>query len=95
MRTIAEYSAQESEGLIDPVTGLPLATCDDEGCSPRAGSDANDLHFEWLIAYEPSPGTVFFIGYTREFEDSGAFDFQDVRSQVDGLFVKLSYRFRM
>jgi len=95
VRTIAEYSAQKSEGLIDPVTGLPLATCDDEGCSPRPESNENDVHFEGLISYEPSPGTVFFIGYTREFKDSGAFDFRNVRSQADGLFVKLSYRFRM
>ena len=95
VRTIAEYSAQESEGLIDPLTGLPLGTCDDEGCSARLRSEANDVHFEGLISYEPSPGTVFFIGYTREFEDSGAFDFQNVRPQADGLFVKLSYRFRM
>ena len=47
------------------------------------------------MSYEPSPGTVFYVGYTRQMEDTGSFRFRDVRAMADGLFVKLSYRFRM
>ncbi len=50
---------------------------------------------EGLLAYEPSPGTVFFLGYSRQMRDGRGFRFQDVRTRADGLFVKLSYRFRL
>lgn len=95
VRGIFEYSAQERQGLRDPATGAPLYSCDDAGCDVMTGSTANDFHVEGLITYEPSPGTVFYLGYTREMEDSAAFDFRDIRPTADGLFVKLSYRFRM
>lgn len=94
VRGIFEYSAQEREGLLDPVTGRPLLSCDEVGCEALEGSTGNDFHLEGLVTYEPSPGTVFYLGYTREMEDSGAFDFREVRPTADGLFVKLSYRFR-
>jgi hypothetical protein len=95
IRGIVEYSNQERAGLLDPGTALPLARCSDGVCSLRDGSDAHDFHVEGLVTYEPSPGTVFYVGYTREMEDSEAFRFRGVRPTADGLFVKLSYRFRM
>ncbi len=94
VRGIFEYSSQDRQALRDPATGQPLYSCDDEGCDPKSGSEANDFHIEGLITYEASPGTVFYIGYSREMRDSAAFDFRDVRPTADGLFVKLSYRFR-
>ena len=70
-------------------------SCDEDGCDARTGSDANDFHLEGLITYEPNPGTVFYIGYSRDMAEPEAFQFQDVQAQADGLFIKLSYRFRM
>ena len=93
-RTIFEYASQERAALRDPRTGLPLVECDGEDCDVSERSDNHDVHFEALVTYEPSPGTVFYVGYTREMEDTRAFRFQDVRPVADGLFVKLSYRFR-
>jgi hypothetical protein len=49
---------------------------------------------EGLVGYEPSPGTVVFVGYARQMRDAAGFRFQDVTTRADGLFVKLSYRFR-
>ena len=95
MLGIFEYSAQRTGDLVNPATGLPLLRCDEDGCEARTGSDSNDFHLEGLLTYEPNPGTVFYIGYTREMEEPEAFRFRDMRSQADGLFVKLSYRFRM
>ncbi|MEJ2206472.1 MAG: DUF5916 domain-containing protein [Gemmatimonadota bacterium] len=96
VRGIVEYSSQERGALADPETGLPLAGCDDDGvCARLDGSDAHDFHVEGLVTYEPSPGTVFYVGYTREMEDTRAFRFREVRPMADGLFIKLSYRFRM
>ena len=94
VRTIVEYSSQERAGLRDPRTGLPLFSCSGEACFQRTGSDANDFHVEGLVTYEPSPGTVFYIGYTRDMQDTGAFRFRGSPT-ADGLFVKLSYRFRL
>ncbi|MDX1494454.1 MAG: DUF5916 domain-containing protein, partial [Longimicrobiales bacterium] len=97
LRTIFEYGHQESAALMDPATGQPLYLCDAPGvgCSQRAGSVANDFRIEGLLGYEPSPGTVVYLGYTREMEDASAFGFRDVRPTRDGLFVKVSYLFRM
>lgn len=93
-RSIVEYGSQTSLALRDPASGLPLARCTTD-CFARNGSEGHDFRIEGLVGYEPSPGTVFFLGYTREMEDATAFGFENVRPTRDGLFVKLSYRFRM
>ncbi|MDH3223151.1 MAG: carbohydrate binding family 9 domain-containing protein [Gemmatimonadota bacterium] len=95
VRGIGEYSSQERGDLRDPVTGRPVFECEDGTCVQRTGSDVHDFRVEALLAYERSPGSVFFLGYTRQFEDSSAFDFRGVQPVADGFFVKLSYRFRM
>jgi len=95
LRGIFEYGSQLKSDLRDPATGLPLYACSTDACLPRAGGEGNDFRVEGLIGYEPSPGTVFFFGYTREMEDASAFGFENVQAKRDGLFVKLSYRFRM
>jgi len=94
VRGIGEYSAQTRGELRDPVAGVPVLSCV-EDCFPSVGSDRFDFRVEGLVGYEPSPGTVFFLGYSRQMRDSSAFRLQDVRTQADGLFVKVSYRFRM
>ncbi len=94
VRWIMEYAAQERQELVDPVTGRRLLGCEDGACEVRAGSDANDMHAEALLSYEPSPGTVFFLGWTRDWDDPRAFGFRDLQPQADGIFVKASYRFR-
>jgi len=95
VRGIFEYSSFERAALLDPATGQPLFSCSGTVCSARASSVGNDFSIEGLVSYEPSPGTVFFLGYTREMSDESRFDFRNVRPTADGLFVKLSYRFRM
>ncbi len=94
IRAVGEYSSQSRGDLRDPSAGRRIVTCT-ETCGARVGSEAHDFSLEGLIGYEPSPGTVFYLGYTRQLRDSGAFRFGDVTSRSDGLFVKLSYRFRM
>jgi hypothetical protein len=95
VRGIFEYSSQERLALRDPVSGLPLYSCSSDSCSLRNGSEGYDFRIEGLVSYEPSPGTVFYVGYTRQMEDTGSFRFREVRPRADGLFLKMSYRFRM
>ncbi len=94
LRVVGEYSSQERGDVLDPVTGAPVFSCG-ATCVPRTGSDAHDFRMEGLAGYEPSPGTVVFLGYTRQMRDAEAFGFRDVTTRADGLFLKLSYRFRM
>ena len=94
LRAIVEYGAQMRRDLVDPFTGRPLLGCSSGDCSARSGSDANDFGIETLLSYEPTPGTVFFVGYSRQMEDTGRLRFRDVRPTADGLFAKVSYRFR-
>jgi hypothetical protein len=95
VRGIGEYASQERGALLDPATGEQVWRCDGADCSEVGASNANDFRVEGLLGYEPSPGTVLFLGYTRQFRDTSAFQFRDVRPTADGLFIKLSYRFRM
>ncbi|MDP2956935.1 MAG: DUF5916 domain-containing protein [Longimicrobiales bacterium] len=95
VRGIFEYSTQERGAPQDPATGRPLSYCGTT-CSVRTGSQAHDFHAEGLVSYEPSPGTVFYVGYTRQMRDLDPqeFRFRDLTTTEDGLFVKVSYRFR-
>jgi hypothetical protein len=95
VRGIFEYSYQDRAAPLDPATGRVLTYCGDT-CTLRTGSTAHDFHVEGLLSYEPSPGTVFYVGYTRQMEDLDPqeFRFGDLRATQDGLFVKVSYRFR-
>lgn len=95
VRGIGEYSSQERGEILDPVTGQQVYSCADSACVARSGSEAHDFRLEGLLGYEPSPGTVVFLGYTRQFRDVSAFSFEEVRPVADGLFIKMSYRFRM
>ncbi len=92
-RLIGEYASQETNGLLAP-DGSFLETCSGGVCSVIGPTDTNDIYFETLLSYEPTPGTVFFIGYSREMDEPVAFDFRNVQARRDGFFVKASYRFR-
>jgi hypothetical protein len=95
LRSIMEYGTQVSLALTDPATGLPVYSCSTTECAARGGTESHDFRVEALVGYEPSPGTVFFLGYTRQMKDASAFGFENVRPTRDGLFMKLSYRFRL
>ncbi len=95
LRAIGEYGSQERRPLLAPDDGVPLVYCSaPENCSALGGSESHDFSLEALVGYEPTPGTVVYLGYTRLMEDTQAFRFRDVRPEADGLFAKLSYRFR-
>jgi hypothetical protein len=94
-RVNAEYSSQDRGILRDPRTGRPIAYCGDEACAGSSASASHRATIDALVGYEPSPGTVFFVGYARTAQDPAAFGFSQLQTRSEGLFVKLSYRFRM
>ena len=61
-------------------------------------SRTNQVRFDWLFSYQPTPGTVLFAGYgntMRELDASRTFGLDGLARATDGFFVKLSYLFRM
>ena len=76
--------------LRDPVTGEILYF----NGVPTSPTDNHGLRFDILASYEPSPGTVAFLGYGSISASADAWSFDTLERQSDGFFVKLAYLFR-
>ena len=71
--------------LRDPATGIPV----------RTGTVRdNSFRLESLFSFQPSPGTVGFLGYGSLMEEPQAFRFRGLQRRSDGFFLKLSYLWR-
>jgi len=90
-RLITEYQSERRAALQDPATGLPLLVN-----GRIAGPQQFDgLRMDWLVSYEPTPGTVAFFGYGSSFGRDLAIDpTARLGRTSDGFFVKLAYMFR-
>jgi len=62
---------------------------------PAAAFARASFRFDALFSYQPSPGTVLFLGYGNGLANLDGTGFADMLRQQDGFFVKLSYLFRM
>ena len=56
-----QYNLEDRTALRDPSTELPLIIFG----STRAAEEKGNFQGQFLLQYEPSPGTIFFVGYTR------------------------------
>ncbi|MFN8667870.1 MAG: DUF5916 domain-containing protein [Gemmatimonadaceae bacterium] len=90
-RVVSQYRADRVEALRLRGTMSPLV--DGNGVA-IAASDARSLRTDWLIQYEPSPGTTAFIGYGDGWRSPGRVADTDMRRQNDGIFLKMMYLFR-
>ncbi|NIP78956.1 MAG: hypothetical protein GWM90_07055 [Gemmatimonadetes bacterium] len=54
-----------------------------------------ELQYDLLVSYEPSPGTIVYAGWSRVREGPDTYRFGDMEPVAEGLFVKVSYLFRM
>jgi len=90
-RLITEYQSERRAALQDPTTGLPLVVN-----GSIAGPERTDgLRMDWLVSYEPTPGTVAFFGYGSSFGRDLVLDpTARLGRTSDGFFVKLAYQFR-
>ena len=89
-RAIGEYRSERRDALRHPDTGVLLA----EDGVPTAPEAGGFFRHEWLVSFEPTPGTVAYVGYISAHEGPSATSFDGLRRQADGLFLKLAYRFR-
>jgi hypothetical protein len=73
------------------VTGQPIYI---DG-APATAAETNGLRADVLFSFEPTPGTVVFLGYgTSLAKDPLLYNTSGYTRTTDGFFVKLAYLFR-
>jgi hypothetical protein len=87
-RAIGEYRSERRAALLDPGTGAPLLV---DGAAQPA-TEFNGLRLDLLASFEPTPGTVAFLGYGGSLETDAEFNWSRLRRRTDGVFVKLAYQ---
>ncbi len=89
-RVVGEYIAGRRSALEDARTGAPLFV---DGTQSSA-TESNRMRLDWLASFEPSPGTVAFVGYGASLNDQRPFGFDNLTRSSDGFFVKVAYLIR-
>ena len=95
VRVVSQYTSMDRQPLVDPRTGQVLLVSGTTGFTPSAAASSNTLRTDWLVSYRPSPGTVFFVGYGGDLEETDPLAFRTLRRTDDSFFVKASYVFRL
>ena len=89
-RAIGEYRSDRTAALLDPATGRPLYV---EGAA-QPETEFNGLRVDLLASFEPTPGTVAFLGYGGSLESDAEFNWSRLERVNDGFFLKLAYQIR-
>jgi hypothetical protein len=90
-RFIGQYNLRRQDRLRDPATGLPLVSL---GSGSTDSLSAGDFGANFLVSYEPSPGTLMYVGWTRQMIGPDSWDLGTFERAAEGLFVKVSYLYR-
>jgi hypothetical protein len=88
-RGIFEYAAERRAALVDARTGEPLLF----NGQPLLAEQDNGIRLDALVSYEPTPGTVAYLGYGSSYVELPGLTSRFRRTE-DGFFVKLAYQFR-
>ena len=89
-RAIGEYRSERRAALIDGGTGDSLFV----GGVAQPTTEFNGFRVDLLASYEPTPGTVAFLGYGSSLETDTEFNWSNLERVNDGFFVKLAYQIR-
>ncbi len=98
VRAIGEYNAQQQDALRDDSrTNLPILIRDAATglYAPAAAAERNRFRVDALFSYQPTPGTVFFAGYSSFLTEPLGLKFDALRRTNDGFFLKASYLLRL
>jgi hypothetical protein len=98
LRAVGEYDAARQDDLRDDSrTELPIVIRDPATgeYAPALASLRNRLRLDFLFAYQPRPGTVFFAGYGSTLAKGLPAGPPDLQRETDGFFFKISYLFRL
>lgn len=85
-RAVGQFNLEERRELRDPDTGRILRV----GGEPSAPRESGTFLAQLLLSYEPSPGTIFFVGWTRQEEGPETYAISRMEPASDGLFLKAS-----
>jgi hypothetical protein len=89
-RVIGEYRSERRAPLLDPASGDSLFV----GGVAQPIREFNGLRVDLLASFEPTPGTVAFLGYGSSLESDAEFNWSRLERVNDGFFVKLAYQVR-
>ncbi len=89
-RVIGEYRSERRAGLLHPSSGDALFVAGEV----QPAQDSNGLRVDALASFEPTPGTVAFLGYGSSLESDEEFNWSRLKRMTDGFFVKLAYQVR-
>ena len=97
LRFVGQYNSSYRDSLFDTSRdGLPIYFKNSDGTYIRAEkNESNNIQADFLFSYRPTPGTLVFIGYGSELSEPERYRFQSMQRQSDGLFIKMSYVYRL
>jgi hypothetical protein len=90
VRVVGEYRSEQRDALRAAADGRILYV----NHLASTATEASALRVDWLASYQPTPGTVAFLGYGTGLDASRADEFSALRRGDDAFFVKLAYQFR-
>ncbi len=99
-RVVGQYTTTNVLALVDEgrTGGALLHGLGNGQYAPIGPYRANTFRIDWLLAYQPTPGTVFYAGYgSSSAPDALRVDqLTETRYRLnDAFFLKLTYLFRM
>jgi hypothetical protein len=86
-RLVAEYRSERQSDPVDPIDGLPILI----GGTPLQGSATDRLRMDWLASYEPTPGSVVFLGYGSTLQGQRPLTFRELERRDDAFFMKVHW----
>ncbi|HEU5305034.1 MAG TPA: DUF5916 domain-containing protein [Gemmatimonadales bacterium] len=89
-RGIGEYRSERRAALLDSASGDSLFVAG----TAQPATEFNGLRVDLLASFEPTPGTVAFLGYGSSLETDEEFNWSRLQRVNDGFFVKLAYQVR-
>ncbi|MCC7052834.1 MAG: carbohydrate binding family 9 domain-containing protein [Gemmatimonadaceae bacterium] len=90
-RVVTQFNGNRSDAVRNTITGQPITGSDG---GPSQPTHTRSLSTDWLVQYEPTPGTTAFIGYGDRWGSRGTVLDTRLLRESDGIFIKLSYLFR-
>lgn len=97
IRLVGEYDGYRRDALRDDSrTNDPILIRTAAGTfAPAIAQEHGRFRGDALFSYQPSPGTVLFVGYGSTLADDEFLRPSALVRQADGFFVKLSYLYRL
>jgi hypothetical protein len=90
-RALVQYDLEKRDALRGPEGHGQIWIDGAEVPSREEGS----VQGQFLLQYQPSPGTIFYVGYSGIMDGDYSYGLRQKDRSQDGLFLKISYLFRM